>query len=50
MVFRREDYTDYLEGRTEIQRLEEFGPWIVYAFSPSTDLERPMTVPPADDW
>jgi hypothetical protein len=32
LVFRREDYKDYLESSTEIRKLQDFGPWTIYAF------------------
>lgn len=34
LVFRREDYTDYLNGRPGIRKLSAFGPWTVYALLP----------------
>jgi hypothetical protein len=34
LVFRREDYKDFLEARAEIKRLNSFGPWTVYALVP----------------
>lgn len=32
LVFRRDDYKDYLDARTEMRRLNDFGPWTIYAF------------------
>jgi len=34
LVFRREDYKDYLDAPAEVKRLDNFGPWTVYAFVP----------------
>jgi hypothetical protein len=34
LVFRREDYKNVLETRAEIKRLDNFGPWTVYALVP----------------
>ena len=31
LVFRREDYKDYLDARREIRRLGDCGPWTIYA-------------------
>jgi hypothetical protein len=38
LVFRREDYKDYLDARTEIRRLSDYGPWTIYAFVPSQSV------------
>jgi hypothetical protein len=34
LVFRRDDYRDYLDARRVIKRLEDFGPWTIYAVNP----------------
>lgn len=35
LVFRREDFKDYLGTKAQVKGLEEFGPWTVYAFPSS---------------
>lgn len=33
LVFRREDYKDYLEGKGDVKKLEEVGPWTIYSLA-----------------
>jgi hypothetical protein len=48
LVFRRDDYRNYLDARAEMRKLKDYGPWTIYAFLPlqsnvSPGIEQPLT-------